>query len=80
VSTKEELEFIADFARKTGIVLDPVYTGKAFFSLVKDLLEDSDGDPKTVLFWHTGGSLGIYAQRSQLEQVVQDPPITELLD
>jgi len=61
-STPEELEFIFDFACETGIVLDPVYSGKALYHFVNGLL---DGDPeafrgKNVLFVHTGGALGLF--------------------
>jgi D-cysteine desulfhydrase len=63
VSTPEELEFVSSFARETGIVLDPVYTGKALYQFLQ--LVQNEADPntyrdKTVLFWHTGGALGLY--------------------
>lgn len=38
-STQEELQFITDVARKTGVVMDPVYSGKALFHLVQELRE-----------------------------------------
>jgi D-cysteine desulfhydrase len=64
VSTPDELEFVAAFARETGIVLDPVYTGKALYQFLQ-FVQTQDEDPdayrnKTVLFWHTGGALGLY--------------------
>ena len=31
LSRKEELDFIRDFARMEGLVLDPVYTGKCMY-------------------------------------------------
>ena len=33
--TAEELRFIGSVADATGVVLDPVYSGKALFSFVK---------------------------------------------
>jgi D-cysteine desulfhydrase family pyridoxal phosphate-dependent enzyme len=48
-------------ARAEGILLDPVYSGKAMAALV-DWLHDgrvSAGD--TVLFWHTGGAPALFA-------------------
>jgi D-cysteine desulfhydrase len=38
VSRPEEMEMIQQFARDTGIVLDPVYSGKAMYHFVTDTL------------------------------------------
>lgn len=67
-SSDEELDFISRFAIETGIVLDPVYTGKALYYFLKEVLE---GDPeayrdKNILFWHTGGSIGLYEKGNEL--------------
>lgn len=59
VSTPEELDFISKFAVETGIVLDPVYSGKALYQFVQQILETDEGEKyrgKNVLFWHTGES------------------------
>lgn len=56
-STPEELDFITKFAVETGIVLDPVYSGKALYQFVQKILETDEGAKfrgKNVLFWHTG--------------------------
>jgi D-cysteine desulfhydrase len=55
-STPEELNFVKDFALETGVVLDPVYSGKALYHFLTSVLE---GDAenfrgKNILFWHTG--------------------------
>jgi 1-aminocyclopropane-1-carboxylate deaminase/D-cysteine desulfhydrase-like pyridoxal-dependent ACC family enzyme len=39
-STKRELEFITSVSRKTGILMDPVYSGKALFHLIRELNEN----------------------------------------
>ncbi len=57
VSTAEQIEFITEAARVSGVVLDPVYTGKALFGLSR-LTEK----PGRALFVHTGGLLGALAQ------------------
>ncbi len=67
-SSEEELDFILKFAIETGIVLDPVYTGKALYHFFADVLE---GDPeayrdKKILFWHTGGGIGLYEKGDAL--------------
>ena len=47
-------------AREEGIILDPVYTGKAFRGML-DLMDrgELDGD---VLFLHTGGTAAVWTQ------------------
>jgi len=58
-STKELLDFIASFCRQTGILIEPVYTGKAFYAAV-DLMNKGAFSPKSkVLLLHTGGLTGI---------------------
>jgi len=57
LASAEQAAFIVDVARKTGLLLDPVYTGKALFGLSR--LEPK---PKRALFLHTGGLPGLLAQ------------------
>lgn len=57
VATDEQLRFLVEVARGSGLVLDPVYTGKALFGL--RMLEPK---PARVLFLHTGGLPGLLAQ------------------
>lgn len=53
--TNELIEFIKTIARREGILLDPVYTGKAFYGLI-DLIEKNEiKKNSTVVFIHTGG-------------------------
>ncbi len=61
VSSPEQLDFMTEVARKTGLVLDPVYTGKALFGLAR--LEPRPG---RVLFVHTGGLPGLLADAGVL--------------
>jgi D-cysteine desulfhydrase len=56
-STAEELASIAACARATGILLDPVYTGKAYHALLAELASGAWAG-RTVAFLHTGGLLG----------------------
>lgn len=53
------LDAITLLARSEGILLDPVYTGKAMAGLL-DYLENSE-DNSPVLFVHTGGSPALFA-------------------
>ena len=54
----ELLSFIRTFYLHHGIKLDPIYTGKAMFALMKEL-EDVKWNGKSVVFIHTGGIQGV---------------------
>lgn len=49
-------------ARKEGVFLDPIYSGKAFAALL-DRLQDGQVTGR-VLFWHTGGIPALFAMPS----------------
>ena len=51
-----------------GIVLDPCYTGKAFAGLVRRAREGFYGPDDNVLFIHTGGAGGLFAQDWETEE------------
>lgn len=56
------LESIRLAARSDGLILDPVYTGKAFTGL-RDLAETHEMRPGSrVLFWHTGGLVNLLSE------------------
>ncbi|MFJ7730025.1 D-cysteine desulfhydrase family protein [Neobacillus sp. NPDC097160] len=57
-STPEELAFIMKTSREHGFLLDPVYTGKAFYGMVSEIQKGHFKDAKNILFIHTGGLLG----------------------
>jgi len=63
LSRPEEIEFIKEFARLEGIILDPVYTGKAMYGLVNEIEKGTFKDHKNVLFIHTGGLYGVFPQK-----------------
>ncbi|GAB4295813.1 MAG: aminocyclopropane-1-carboxylate deaminase/D-cysteine desulfhydrase family protein [Ignavibacteriaceae bacterium] len=63
----DKVQLIRRFAAETGILLDPVYTGKAF-SAFHDLLK-SEGLSKTI-FLHTGGVFGVFAKRKSYLQAI----------
>ncbi|HRX86840.1 MAG TPA: D-cysteine desulfhydrase family protein [Phycisphaerae bacterium] len=64
--TPAELDFIARFVRATGVLLDPVYSGKALYALWRYLECGALDDPADVIFLHTGGSFGIFPHRRGL--------------
>lgn len=55
--------FIKEFISATGIVIDPVYTGKALFALKSCIESGRFESTKKIVFLHTGGTLGIFSDR-----------------
>ena len=55
---------IALFARTEGLVLDPVYSGKAAAGLMA--MAGSLAPSQQVIFVHTGGAPGLFAHRADL--------------
>ncbi len=58
----EEIGVIRDMAKK-GIILEPVYTGKAFYGMLQDLKRRNYSK---VIFIHTGGIYSIFAYSKEL--------------
>lgn len=61
-----EREAIRLLARTEGIVLDPVYAGRAFGALVDLIRKGRFKRDETVLFWHTGGAPALFAYAREL--------------
>lgn len=61
-----ETEAIKLVARSEGILLDPVYTGRAMAGLVDLVRKREFGKGETIVFWHTGGSAALYAYADEL--------------
>jgi L-cysteate sulfo-lyase len=67
VPTREMVEAVRLAARTEGLVLDPVYTGKAFAGFI-DMVSAGEFDPRRpVVFVHTGGSPALFAYRRAFE-------------
>ena len=72
-STPEELAFIRDLCFESGVLTDPVYSGKALYHFV----EGAKAAPEEfrdahILFWHTGGQFGMAEKEEQLLELL--PP------
>ncbi len=68
-STAEELQFIVDLATRTGVILDPVYSGKGLYHFIRRVVVEHPGmlrPGEKVLFIHTGGIFGLYEKETQL--------------
>jgi 1-aminocyclopropane-1-carboxylate deaminase/D-cysteine desulfhydrase-like pyridoxal-dependent ACC family enzyme len=62
IPTQAGLDAILLLARTEGILLDPVYTGKAFAGMLADIRAGRYGPDDTVVFLHTGGAPALFAQ------------------
>jgi D-cysteine desulfhydrase len=61
-----EREAMRTLARAEGVLLDPVYTGRAFGGLLDLIRRGAWGSGERVLFWHTGGTAGLFGYAAQL--------------
>ena len=61
-----EREAILLTARTEGILLDPVYTGRAMGGMIDMIRTGELGRQDKVLFWHTGGGPAIFAYAEEL--------------
>ncbi len=58
---KREREAISLTATHEGILLDPVYTGRAMGGMLDMIREGRYAKGESILFWHTGGSPALFA-------------------
>ncbi len=68
LNTPEELAFIREMARLEGLILDPVYSGKAFRGMVEQAQKGLFGKGSNVLFIHTGGIYGLLSKAGELAE------------
>lgn len=61
IPTHESREAIELTARSEAIFLDPTYTAKAMAGLIAAARRGEFSEGQTVLFWHTGGQVGLFA-------------------
>ncbi len=61
VMGEPEREAISLVARSEGILLDPVYTGRAMAGLIDLIRTGAFGTDETIVFWHTGGAAALFA-------------------
>jgi len=63
VLTDAERESVNLFARYEGLLLDPVYTGRAAAGMINLIRKGFFKPDETVLFWHTGGQPALFADK-----------------
>ncbi len=62
----KKLKIIKEFYQTSGILLDPTYTGKAFYAYYENFLKERKSS--NVLFVHTGGIYGVFSKRKKYLQ------------
>ncbi|GAY57136.1 hypothetical protein CUMW_177110, partial [Citrus unshiu] len=73
INTSEELNFVKDIAAATGVVLDPVYSGKAAYGMLNDMAQNpKKWEGRKVLFVHTGGLLGLFDKVDQMAPLLKN--------
>lgn len=65
-TTSKECQLIKSVAQNTGIILDPVYTGKAMFGLLDQIKKKNISEKENILFLHSGGTFGLFAYKDKL--------------
>lgn len=63
VLTDAEREAVQLFAKYEGLLLDPVYTGRAAAGMIDLIRKGFFKREETVLFWHTGGQPALFADK-----------------
>jgi D-cysteine desulfhydrase len=63
VLTDAEREAVNLFAKYEGLLLDPVYTGRAAAGMIDLIRKGFFKKDETVLFWHTGGQPALFADK-----------------
>jgi D-cysteine desulfhydrase family pyridoxal phosphate-dependent enzyme len=61
IPTAESREAMQLAARTEAIFLDPTYTAKAMAGLIASVRRQKFSEDQSVLFWHTGGQVGLFA-------------------
>ena len=64
IADEHVFELIAQLSRLEGLVLDPVYTGKAFAGMLAEIAAGRFEGCTDIVFIHTGGIFGLFPQRA----------------
>ncbi len=59
-------------AREEGLMVDPVYTGKAFAGMLDYIRSGKVAQGSDVVFLHTGGATALFAEKEILGDIVSD--------
>jgi D-cysteine desulfhydrase len=69
-ASTEQLSLLREVARNEAIILDPVYTGKAFFGMIQEIERNPEAFGERIVFLHTGGIFGLFPLAAQLSRLL----------
>jgi D-cysteine desulfhydrase len=70
LNTEDELRTLKKLAETEGLILDPVYTLKAFIGMIDHIQKGIIKPGEKVLFLHTGGHYGLFPKSDELGNVL----------
>lgn len=73
-ATDDDLRFYAALAQGEGLLLDPVYSGKAFQGMLEEIAKDPGRFGEDILFLHTGGVFGTFAYGAAYQRALAEGP------
>lgn len=72
--TEAANDAVRSIARSDGVLLDPVYTGKAFVGMMDQLKRGALGHVRDPIFLHTGGASVVFADPALLWSAAKEVP------
>jgi len=70
IPTEGMADAVRMVARLEGILLDPVYSGKAMAGMIDLIRKGVIGREERVVFLHTGGAVGLFGYTAVFEQAM----------
>lgn len=70
IASDDDLKFYAKLAKQEGVLLDPVYTGKAFQGMLAEIKKTPERFGEKILFLHSGGAFANFAYAGQFKSVL----------
>ena len=70
IASKDVFALIAELSGLEGLLLDPVYTGKAFAGMLAEIAGGRFEGCRDIVFMHTGGVFGVFPQRTGFKKAV----------
>jgi len=70
IPSNGSLEAMSIMAKYEGIILDPIYTGKAFYGLMEHIKSGKINNQDSVLFIHTGGVFNLFQYNQEISDYI----------
>lgn len=67
-TTPQLINFVKEFVQQTGILIEPVYTGKMFYALFDLARKDHFKPGSKILAVHTGGLMGLLGMKDRFNK------------